>query len=108
MIGHISILKVLPPRNTSHSSQYNFDDLDHSFDQMGLSKVDKQFIYEVLAAILHLCNMEFDEDSSQHSQILNYASLNDAARLLKLDSTELVDALTKQKFKTCVETSCIS
>lgn len=74
---------------------------------MGLSKVVKQSIYELLAAILHLCNLEFDDDSSQNAQILNVASLNEAARLLKLDSTEIVEVLTKQTFKTRVEASSI-
>lgn len=102
------ILKVLAPRNANHSSQYSFDDLDHSLDHMGLSEIVKQMVYEVLAAILHLCNVEFDDDLSQNAQILNIASLNNAAKLLMLDPAELADALTNQIFKTRAETSCIS
>ncbi|XP_055307272.1 myosin heavy chain 95F-like [Sitodiplosis mosellana] len=100
--------RVLAPKNANHLSPYNFDDLNHSLDEMDLSKAAKEMIYGILAAILHLCNLEFSDDSYEHAEILNVASLNFAARLLKLDSDELSEALTKQKLKTVAETSCIT
>lgn len=89
------MLQVLS--DASQSSQYNFDDLDYSLDHMGFSKIEKQMIYEVLAAILHLCNLEFNDDPAQ---ILTTAPLINAANLLKLDANELYEALTNQTFKT--------
>lgn len=78
--------------------------MDRSLDDVGVSDILKQSIFETLAGILHLCNLEFEENSLQHAQILNIDSLNQAARLLKLDFSELLDALTTKQFKTRLET----
>lgn len=101
-------MKVLPTKNSNLPCQYSFDELDQSLNHIGLVENVKHRVYQVLAAILHLLNLEFGEDLAQRAAVLNDAHLNDGARLLKLDSAELKHALTNRKFKTNVENSSIS
>lgn len=101
-------MKVLKGVTSHHTSQYSFDDLDQSLDNIGLVESVKYSVYKVLAAILHLCNLEFGEDVSQHAKILNDDPLNTAAKLLELSSDELKHALTNRQFKTRAEVSFIS
>lgn len=61
-------------------------------------------VYEIIAAILHLCNLDFDEDSSGNAYIsddvLSNESLSFAAQLLQIDPVELEETITNRKFKT--------
>lgn len=101
-------IKALKGGESHLPSQYSFDDLDQSLTNIGLVESAKDSVYKVLAAILHLCNLEFDEDVCQHAVISNDAPLNTAAKLLKLSSDELKHALTNRQFKTRAEVSFIS
>lgn len=101
-------LKVLAAADSNHPYQYTFDELDQSLNFIGLTENAKDSIYNVLAAILHLCNLEFHEDFSQNAKISNDAPLNHVARLLELDPEELRHVLTSREFKTCAENSPIS
>lgn len=105
-------MKVLPIMNTNQYGGYSFDDLVHGLDGIGISTEVKYIIFDVLAAILHLCNIEFIDDSFQKAEISNnlssHESLNFAANLLKIDPDELKHALITKTIKTNTDTSCIS
>lgn len=64
----------------------------------------KNIVYELVAAILHLCNIELIEDPSKNAHITDdvssYESLKFAAELLKIDSGQLMNAITHRSFKT--------
>lgn len=100
-------LKVLDAEETNIPCQYSFDELDQSLNHIGLTINAKGSVYNILAAILHLCNLEFHEDTSQNAKISNDAPLNDAARLLKIDADELRQALINRQFKAFTQSSPI-
>lgn len=96
-------MKVLGTESANRHCQYSFDELDQSLNHIGLAENVKDSVYKILAAILHLCNLEFDDDA----KILNDTALYDAAKLLKLDPVELRNVLTYREFKTRAENSSI-
>lgn len=101
-------LKILSAADSNHPYQYGFDELDQSLNLMGLTENVKNSMYSVLAAILHLCNLEFHEDSSQNAKISDDAPLSTVARLLALDPEELRNVLISREFKTRAENLPIS
>lgn len=95
---------MLPPKE-AHSIQPNaFDDLSHALDMIRPSTDITKIVFKVIAAILHLCNLEFEEDSSANAYIsddvLSNESLSFAAQLFQIDPVELEEAITIRKFKT--------
>lgn len=62
-----------------------------------------RIVYEIIAAILHLCNLEFLEDSNQHAfihdGISSRESLEFVAKILQIESTELIDTVTNRKIQ---------
>lgn len=98
-------LKVLGAKKSN--VPYSFEELDQYFNHIGLDKNVRESVYKVLAAILHLCNLEFHEDTSQNAKILYEVPLSIAAKLLKVDFNELKNALTIRQFKTRAESSSI-
>lgn len=98
-----SILKVLSQKQNNLSCFNDFNDLDQALDAIQCKDV-KNIIYEIIAGILHLCNINFVEDSNENAQISNEVSslesLNFAADLLKIDSAELIEAMTQRKITT--------
>lgn len=75
----------------------DFAALDKAMDHIGLSHDDKMNIYIVVAAVLHIGNIEFEDDpeSSKGGCRLkaNNQSLNIVAKMLGLDNNELEKAL---------------
>lgn len=68
------------------------------------TKDNTYVVYEMVAAILHLCNLEFDENCSKNATIsndvLSCESLKFAAEFLHIDTAQLIDAITTRKIKT--------
>lgn len=100
-------LKVLATRDSDFPCQYSFDELDQSLNHIGLAENVKVSVYKVLAALLHLCNLEFVDDLCQNAKISNDEPSNVAARLLKIDCGELKHALVNRQIKTCAENTSI-
>ncbi len=75
----------------------DFAALDKAMDHIGLSNEDKMNIYIVVAAVLHIGNIEFEEDpeSSKGGCRLrsNNQSLNIVAKMLGVDNDELEKAM---------------
>ena len=77
----------------------DFLECDKAMDHIGLSHEDKMNIYIVVAAVLHIGNIEFEEDPDSSKGGCRLSSndgtqaLNICARMLGLDSSELEKAL---------------
>ncbi|CAG0922973.1 unnamed protein product [Notodromas monacha] len=85
----------------------DFVKIDKALDTLGISAGDRQEIYTIVAAVLHLGNIEFenDVDDSHGGSRLTPASLKsleEASRLMKLDVGELKLGLA---FRT-MQTAC--
>lgn len=78
---------------------------------IGISEDIKQKIYEMISAILHLCNIRFVEDSFHHAQIsedpVSYDALSLAAKLFRIEPSELSFGLRHRTIKTNADTSSI-
>lgn len=98
---------MLPPRSTD-TVYSTFEELDRALKSIG---VNVDAIYEAVAAILHLCNIQFGEDSSKNSTILNNTfskqALFMAAKLLQTDVNRLIYALTNQEIKAGSESNTL-
>lgn len=98
-------LKVLQLRSNEESkfARTSFEELDRSLKSIGLEKDSQSYVYEAVATILHLCNLEFIENASQETEVSknssSYESLDIAAKFLNTKSKCLMDALTKQDIK---------
>lgn len=70
--------------------------VDEKLTALGFTSLDKQTIYMVLAAILNLGNIDFETNNNDGCfiQIESLKFLCSAAALLKIDESELKDALT--------------
>ncbi|XP_045467854.1 myosin heavy chain 95F isoform X3 [Harmonia axyridis] len=76
----------------------DFKILDEALDRIGLTQSDRFDIYKTVAAVLHLGNIEFEEDLDDRRGGCRVAenkgnSLNVAAKLLNIDATDLRQAL---------------
>lgn len=74
--------------------------MDESLSKFGLSTSDKNKIYKILSAILNLGNIEFETSiSNEESCVIKDEShlfLNNAATLLRIENSELGNALTSR------------
>lgn len=76
----------------------DFQVLDDALNRIGLSQADRWDIYKTVAAVLHLGNIEFEDDSDDRRGGCQVAqnkgnSLNIAAKLLNIDPMDLRQAL---------------
>lgn len=83
----------MPPKSTVFSED-TFNALDQALGTMRLP------IYRLLAAILHMGNVNFENNDSSYAQITKNSneSFECAANLLKIDSIHLRNALLSRKF----------
>lgn len=98
-------IQYLPKRvnNSKDSEKYmtDFEKIDHSLTSFGLDNETKTGIYKVLAAILHLGNIEFLDAGDNASAILesSLASCDHAAQLLSIKAQTLQTSFLKKKIK---------
>lgn len=80
-----------------NNSAYSFSELDHALSGMGYSNEGKQKIFKLVAAILHLGNISFQEkvDKSGTCQITDDSKcyLQNAADLIEITTDTLEKAL---------------
>lgn len=89
--------KTFPLKDIFLDDFNGFQNFDNAMTALGLLETEKIKFYEVIAAILHLGNIEFDTyadgckiaDTSRKSLVL-------AATLLHVDNLELEEVLTKK------------
>ncbi|XP_041352149.1 unconventional myosin-VI-like [Gigantopelta aegis] len=79
----------------------NFKVCDEAMAKMGLSPGDRQLVYQLVAAVLHLGNVAFEdntEDSKGGCKVSSSAeeSLEIVSRLIDVDKQELRDSLTSR------------
>ncbi|XP_017783306.1 PREDICTED: myosin heavy chain 95F isoform X2 [Nicrophorus vespilloides] len=79
----------------------DFNDLDKALGRLGLNDVEKMQIYGMVAAVLHLGNVEFEEnpeDTRGGCRVShgNEKALVIASKLLGIDSSELRQALVSR------------
>lgn len=104
-------MKILRPRSNSNMPGDDFNALDNSLSGLGLSAEMREMIYQRLAAILHLGNVNFEDNNEDHAEIKEEKSVQYAASLLGIDTESLRDVLLKRKFnapKNCVSDDDIS
>ena len=76
----------------------NYQNIDRNLTNIGMSDPDRQAVYTTIASVLHLGNIEFEDDPDDNrggSRITEKAekSLQITAALMGLDSDELRWAL---------------
>lgn len=93
-------LQYLPDRNftiKSFNASTNFDFINNNLDHLGIRENDKTSIYFILSAILNLGNIQFESDDINNDRCFvtneSHKFLSNAAFCLKVDETELEDAL---------------
>lgn len=86
-----------------HSTLYgNFDCIVDILRGIGLSHEDMNEVWKLLAAILHLGNIEFSDHNAEElegCQIVDRAPLKKAAGLLGLDENDLASRVTQRKIQ---------
>jgi len=80
---------------------YNFQKLDKALGRLGLSEVQKMEIYGLVAAVLHLGNISFEDlpdDARGGCQVAETSekSLKITCKLLGIDADELRQALVSR------------
>lgn len=72
----------------------HFEVIDSTLNQFGLLKEQKIALYKVIAAILHLGNVDF-QDHDEGCQVIEAEkkSLNNAANLLGIDARTLSESI---------------
>lgn len=61
---------------------------------LGFSTEAVDSIWQLVAAILHLGNVEFFQDDQDTTRIQNMDHVNNIAKLLNVSTTDVVEALT--------------
>jgi len=74
-----------------------FKDTRNAMTIMGISNEEQQSIFRILAAILHLGNMQFSPAYGEGSEIKDKNTLNTVANLLNVDASQLEKALIEPR-----------
>lgn len=79
----------------------NFEKVDISLKSLGFDQETRTRVYKILATILHLGNIEFEDADSDSSKISSnsQASCDHAAYSLSLDRNELEKSLISRIIK---------
>lgn len=93
-----SHVKQGPLKDTLLDDVKDFTILDQALGRLGLSDAEKLQIYTMVAAVLHLGNVEFEdnpEDTRGGCRVVKSkeTALNTASKLLGIDPSELTQAL---------------
>jgi myosin-6 len=92
-------LKIGSLKDPMQDDYKNYQNIDRNLKNIGMSDPDRQAVYTTIASVLHLGNIEFEDDPDDNrggSRITEKAekSLQITAGLMGLDSDELRRALT--------------
>lgn len=92
------------PRNDLRDDAEEFSRLDKALDVLNFKQTEKNTIFSILAAILHLGNVEFKlQGEGDKLAVANKQQLEWAAKLLQLTSSELDRALVYKVTETAAE-----
>eukprot|EP00466_Bigelowiella_natans_P017308 jgi/Bigna1/91633/estExt_fgenesh1_pg.C_1100002 len=83
------------------SDEYRFTELVEAMELLGFTKEDQSKIFCTVAAVLHLGNVEFEDDETKTSDACKITEDSDysvkmAAHLLEIKEDELISRLTKE------------
>mmetsp|Transcript_11340 Transcript_11340/g.15837 ORF Transcript_11340/g.15837 Transcript_11340/m.15837 type:complete len:1488 (+) Transcript_11340:97-4560(+) len=86
------------------SDEYRFTELVEAMELLGFTKEDQSKIFCTVAAVLHLGNIEFEDDEEKTSDACKITEDSDysvkmAAHLLEISLEDLTRRLTKQSIK---------
>lgn len=81
--------------HTAQKCAQNFAKVDGVFDTLRLTEDNKITIFQLLASILHLGNVVFEDENENKARIMKSSEkhIDFAAKLLSLSSEELKNAL---------------
>ncbi|KAG0503626.1 hypothetical protein HPP92_003698 [Vanilla planifolia] len=107
-LGHASNFHYLNQSNTyeldGRDNSHEFSKTRRAMDIVGISHYDQEAIFRILAAILHLGNVEFapkkEHDSSEVKDERSYCHLKMAANLFMCDEKVLLSTLCFRYLKT--------
>ncbi|XP_033323906.2 myosin-IIIb isoform X1 [Megalopta genalis] len=94
---------------TSQTHIDKFQQLKNGFKLLGFQDSEVDTVYRILAAVLHLGDIEFGEVASEDntdnkSRVIDTAPLQRVSQLLGVEETDLLDALTSNSVMTRGET----
>lgn len=106
---NIQPFQILPPKMSEQLIWHSFNELDSALNKLeGLSKI-RESLYAVLAAVLHLGNVNFVGNHLENAQIDvedgSHRSLEYAANLLAIDTSILENLLLKKTIKSGNDTT---
>lgn len=79
----------------------NFHNLDNAFSVLNYDESERHRIYSYIAAIMHLRNIEFEDDGDKKSVCkFSQYSLNTASQLIGINATDLQAILTSRSINT--------
>lgn len=95
--------------NTSKANQEKWKQLKSCFKVLGFKEEEVDSVYRVLAAVLNLGDVEFGEvatndNTDNKARVIDMAPLHRVAKLLGVESSELLDSLTTNSVVTRGET----
>lgn len=88
---------------TPESEAEQFNETLNAMKSIGMSEDEIESIFGIVAAVLHLSNIEFDSEDEEQAEIVDLEAiraLQTAAGLLGCDQTRLRFALTSRTIQT--------
>lgn len=76
-----------------------FKNLLHSLKIMGISSQSQANIFRIMAAILHIGNIQVGQESADQGRILNPAEVEKVAHLLGVNPEQMIKSLLRPKVK---------
>lgn len=100
IIVHLQYLSKLP-----NYQRNDFEAVDRALSSIGVSSDERMRVYRILAAILHLGNIIFEETSNGKCRIVADTRIHfeNVARLLEIDVEILESALLTRKIEISTE-----
>ncbi|KAJ3129889.1 Unconventional myosin-Ic [Nowakowskiella sp. JEL0407] len=84
---------------TGIEDKAHFLETKAAFDAIGIDPLTQHFLFEGIAAILHLGNLTFVKNDNGNSEVENKNALSKAASLLGITSTTITECLTNRSIK---------
>lgn len=93
------LMNDLKQSNACTTATQSFDFVDKALSNLGHTTESKNLIYDFLAAILHIGNIQIEKNNNEYCEITKSSviHLKYAANLLKIDAEKLKDALLANK-----------
>lgn len=77
----------------------DYEELLEAMNLLDFSDSERDAIFSIIAAILHLGNIEFQNTGDRACKIRDISPLNSAARLLEVPTDQLIRGLTVKQFR---------